>query len=404
MNLCAGGLFIYEVASSDVAFASAGWSARADEPSTVFTNPAGMSRFTCRAVELGAEPIFASVRFVPNDETTVHGDDGNADAWIPSGSFYYIQPVNESINFGIASLGYFGSKLNFNHDWVGRYYVTKAVLQGFSLIPAVSYKISDSLSIGVGANVMYGILHQKAAINNLIDQLDDGNVGVKGSAWGWGAVLGLLWEVNPCTRFGIQYLSELKLKFDEKPHFNDIGPFLELILDATGVLNSRVKIDINVPQSLIFSVYHDIDSCWSVMADLGWQQWSRFQQATITLSDPAQRSLTFTPKLKDTWHAALGAEYRYSCAWTFMTGIAYDSSAVSNKNRPLNLPVGKQWRFGAGAEWQYSDTLAFGFCYEFQTEGDLPVNAHRGPLAGHVDGKYKNVTFQFIDVNAIWTF
>jgi long-chain fatty acid transport protein len=39
-----GGLYLYEVNATEVGLAGAGWAARADDASTVFTNPAGMTR------------------------------------------------------------------------------------------------------------------------------------------------------------------------------------------------------------------------------------------------------------------------------------------------------------------------------------------------------------------------
>src|SRR6476619_7021723 len=39
----AGGLSLYEIATADVGLASAGWAARAQDPSTLLKNPAGMS-------------------------------------------------------------------------------------------------------------------------------------------------------------------------------------------------------------------------------------------------------------------------------------------------------------------------------------------------------------------------
>ena len=40
----AGGLYLYELGTPDVGTAAAGWSARAQDAATVFTNPAGMTR------------------------------------------------------------------------------------------------------------------------------------------------------------------------------------------------------------------------------------------------------------------------------------------------------------------------------------------------------------------------
>ena len=46
----AGGLSLYEVATADVGLASAGWAARAQDPSTLLKNPAGMSL-------IGGQPV-----------------------------------------------------------------------------------------------------------------------------------------------------------------------------------------------------------------------------------------------------------------------------------------------------------------------------------------------------------
>ena len=40
----AGGISLYEVGTADVGLAAAGYTARAQDASTVFTNPAGMTR------------------------------------------------------------------------------------------------------------------------------------------------------------------------------------------------------------------------------------------------------------------------------------------------------------------------------------------------------------------------
>lgn len=170
-------------------------------------------------------------------------------------------------------------------------------------------------------------------------------------------------------------------------------------LVGPALLHSKVLLDANVPQSLMLSVYHDLTANLAIMGNVGWQEWSEFQKATITLGAPTGASLTAIPKYKDTWHGAFGARYRYSCDLSFTGGVAYDSSAVSSANRPLDFPIGKQWRYSAGAEWAYSDTIKVGFQYTLQRQGDLFVDVNRGPLAGHVVGKYKNVTVQFFNLN-----
>jgi long-chain fatty acid transport protein len=345
------------------------------------------------------QPIYEHVNFHPNQETTVLGKKGNADAWLPAGGAFYVEPINDCWTAGVSVVGYFGAKLTFNHDWVGRYYLTKTTLQGFSFAPAVSCRVTDKLSVGVGVQLMYAIFSQKAAVNNVLDNLPDGSLKVKDDDFSTGAIVGVLYEFTSATRIGVQYLSEVKLHFNCTARFQNIGPTLSNSAAGKALVNSKVFLDVFVPQCIMLSGYHDLSSCLAVMANVGWQEWSKFQKATIVFGDPAGTSLTSIPKYKNTWHAAFGARYRHSCELAFTAGVAYDSSAVSNVNRPLDFPVGQQWLYGAGAEYAWSDKIKVGIQYAIQCQGDLSVDVNRGPLAGHVAGKYKNVTGQFINCN-----
>lgn len=400
----AGGIILYEIAAPTVGLASAGWAARAEDPSTLFTNPAGMSRLNHRQIQLGVQPIYTHVDFDPDAETNVEGDSGHSNEWIPAGSFFYVHPVSEHLTVGIGSLGYFGSVIHFNDDWVGRYYVDKIVLEGFSLVPAAAVKICDQLSIGAGINVMYGIFKQRNAIRNALDFAKDGKLSLHDEVFGAGAIVGLLYEFSCDTRFGIQYLSQVHLPFKAKPKFRHIGPLLEKLLAATRLSHDSVDVTIRVPQSVMASLYHDINGRWAIMGNVGWQQWSKFEKVSIALTTTDARTLTFQPKYQDTWHVAIGAEYHCTPCWTFFSGIAYDSSAVKNSERSLDFPVGEQWRFGFGSDWNYSSTLTFNFSYTLAWTGNAPVNVNRGLLAGHVEGKFKNLYAQFFSLSVDWLF
>jgi long-chain fatty acid transport protein len=399
-----GGIILYEISSADTRLASAGWSARAEDPSTAFTNPAGMSRFSQRKVETGMQAIYEHVVYDP-DEATVSGGKGNASWWFPGGGLFYVQPINECWSVGISCLAYFGADLNYrNQNWAGRYYVKETYLQSFSLIPAIAYRFNECLSVGVGANVMYGIFRQKSYINNIIDSLPDGRLKLHDVDLSGGAVVGILYEPAPCTRFGIQYLSPVKFRFHDTPKFENIGPRLTEALTRTGLIDSKVNVNVTVPQSVMLSAYHDFNPCWSVMGNLGWQQWSEFNRITVNVASPDAVTLTSKVKYQDTWHVAIGAEYHWNENWTLSGGVAYDSSAVSNSQRRLDFAVGKQWRFGTGARWQFSDALTFDLCYELMWSGNLPADVNAGSLLGDIDGEFKKVFLQFIDINLTWAF
>ena len=124
----------------------------------MFTNPAGMTMLDHSQLLVGLQPIYTHLNFAPDNSTNNRGTDGgNALVPLPSGSFFYVYSVNSKLKFGFASCAYFGGALEYNLNWVGRYFLQGATVLGMSFIPAVAYRVNDWLSVGGGVNVMVGI-------------------------------------------------------------------------------------------------------------------------------------------------------------------------------------------------------------------------------------------------------
>ena len=174
-------------------------------------------------------------------------------------------------------LGFFGLALDYEDDWVGRYYVKEVTLQGFTIMPSVAYRVNDWLSVGAGLNAMYGVLNQKIAVNNNpqgIGAFPDGQLEVDDKVWGFGGLFGVLIEPTQRTRFGLTYLTKTKLEFESDADFSDLRPGLQTILGNNGLLSAKLELPINAPQAVMLSGYHEINDRWAVMGNVGWQDWS----------------------------------------------------------------------------------------------------------------------------------
>ena len=400
----AGGIALYEFGSPDVGLAAAGFAARAQDASTVFTNPAGMSRLEKSQVLGGLQALYGKVEFSPNSATTVSGSDGgNAIGWMPGGSAFIVQKLNQDWSIGFGVLSYFGLGEKYDDNWVGRYYVQESMLLGMTLTPAVSYRVNDWLSIGAGLNMMYGYLNNEVAVNNIGDGRPEGQLKYKDHDWGYGGNFGILVEPKSGTRFGLTYLTEVKLDFSTTPEFSGLGPLLEAALRNRGLTTNNLDMSMTVPQMVMFSAYHELNPKWAIMGNVGWQNWSRFGQVDIQVNSSNPQSLTVDNDYKDTWHVALGAQYRHSTAWMFSCGIAYDSSAVDDDKRTVTLPMGEAWRFALGAQYSFNPNLTLGAAYEFIWSGDMPVDQERG-LAGHVSGEYSNASMSIFALNLTWKY
>ena len=403
-SVYAGGIALYEFGSPDVGLAAAGYAARAQDASTVFTNPAGMSRLDKSQALVSAQALYGNVKFSPNSSTNVTGDDGgNSVGWLPGGSLFVVQKINQDWSIGFGAFSYFGLSENYGESWVGRYYVQKATLVGMTLMPAISYRVNDWLYLGVGLNAMRGNLDAEIAINGVLDARPDGRLKYSDREWGYGANVGILVEPQKGTRFGFTWLSEVKLDFSAAPTFEGLGPLLGAALAGRGLTTNPLDTTITVPQMVMFSVYHELNPQWAIMGNIGWQQWSHFGFVDVQITSNDPKSLTTNLEYNDTWHVALGAQYRPTQVWTFSGGVAYDSSAVDDNKRTVVLAMGETWRFGLGAQYAFTPNLTLGVAYDLIWMVNKTTDQNRG-IAGHVAGDYDNGSISVFALNLSWKY
>jgi long-chain fatty acid transport protein len=398
----AGGIGLYEISSPDVGLASAGYAARAQDASTVFKNPAGMSLLDGPQIQGGAQLLYGSVKFSPSGSganAKSGGGGGNAVGALPGASFFYSQTITDKVAVGFGSFSYFGLAEKYDDNWTGRYYIQKGTLLGMSLMPAASVKVNDWLSIGAGLNAMYGYLDTEVAINNSGLIPGDGKLKLNDTQWGFGGIGGILITPREGTRIGVTYISPVKLDFSDKPTYENAP-----VLSSLPKFNHTLNLGVTVPQSVMVGLYQELNAKWALVADVGWQQWSEFGKVDVRYDGPSSTSLTKDLNYNDTWHGALGAIYNYSDAWRFTGGVAYDTSAVDDQDRTVTLPMGSAYRVGLGTDWRVRESLTLNVAYEFMWCGDMSVNQTGGPMRGDVVGAYDNAWFSFLTVNATWRF
>ena len=114
----AGGLYLNEFGTPSMGVAGAGANALANDASTSFHNPAGMTRLEKSELLVGIQPLYLHAEFSPDPNTTTSGSDGDASTWLPAGGLYYVHNLMPKLKVGISAVGYFGLGLEYENDWV----------------------------------------------------------------------------------------------------------------------------------------------------------------------------------------------------------------------------------------------------------------------------------------------
>lgn len=399
-----GGLALYEISTGEVGLASAGIAARAQDASTLFTNPAGMSLHDNSELLVNFQPLYLNVDFSSDDTTTTSGGDGDASSWMPGGSVYYLHNLSPDVKIGLGVLSYFGLGLDYGDSWSGRYYLEDTMLVGLTLMPSISYRMNESFSFGAGINAMYGMFENSSSVFNPVQE--DGKLKVSDEDWGFGFNLGMLFEQSEGTRYGMTYMSKVDLDFKGSPEYSGPGSIPGSILSRI----SRLDMGMTVPQMVMASIYHELNNQWAIMGNVGWQDWSEFGKINVTAGineDVENSSKTLNLDYDDSWHTAFGAQYRASDLWLISGGLAYDSAILDDDNRTFALPNGDAWRLGTGAQYQLRENIELGFAYELVWFGDLSVEQETSindTVVRRVSGEFEKMYMHFFSFSAKWRF
>ncbi|QBF26725.1 transporter [Pseudomonas tructae] len=408
-NAWAGGILIYEAGQEGNGLANAGAAALATDPSVLMSNPAGLTQLAGTQVSANGQLILGNIRFSRDSTNQFDGNEGgNALQYLPGASLFISHRLDERTAIGFGMYGNFGLALDYDDDWAGRYFTQEAAVIGVSLQPTLAYKITDDLSFGIGPRILYGYYRTEMAVNNnLLGLADrpDGQLEYQDTDVGVGVNLGLHYRLSPATQLGLAYTSKVKLEFEDKPHLSDISnPLLNLALRQLDV--NSLELDMNVPQTVLLSVAHDLDPQWKLLASLGWQDWSEFGDIGVEVDADAAGNVSRSVDrhYKDTWHAALGAQYQATPRLRWSAGVGYDTSAVDDSDRTVDNPMGDTWRLAAGVNYQLDEGLDLHMAYTLVWLGDMDVEQSKARSGTTLSGSYRDAALHILGGGATWRF
>ncbi len=144
--------------SSGLGNAFAGGAAGAEDATTIFFNPAGMSRLKGKQVTVAGSLIQPSAKFsdtgsqVATAQTTLGGNGGDAGslAFVPN--TYMVMEVEPALRVGLGINAPFGLKTDYDPTWAGRFQAITSKIQTVNLNPSLAYQMNDSVSLGLGLN------------------------------------------------------------------------------------------------------------------------------------------------------------------------------------------------------------------------------------------------------------
>jgi long-chain fatty acid transport protein len=405
----AGGIQLYEVGQEVAGLANAGSAALANDPSVLMTNPAGISALKGTQVSLNGQAVFGDLGFQRDSGNDFPGNEGgNPLPILPGSSLFISHQLDDRASIGFGLYGNFGLSVNYDDDWAGRYFTQKSTLLGISMQPTFAYRISDDLSVGIGPRLVVGYYNTEMAVDNnaflpVSPFKQDGQLQYKDTTTGVGLNLGLRYQLDARTTVGLAYTSKVKLDFEDSPQAKGIqNPLLRQAL--SGIDADNLELDMNIPQTLTVSVAHQLNEQWTLLGSANWQDWSDFGDIGVSMDSAAGSvSRTASRQYQDTWHLSLGAQNQLSPKLRWNMGVAYDSSAVKDKDRTVDNPMNETWRLATGLHYRLAEDMDVNVNYTLVWLGDMNVQ-QRKRSGETLSGQYPNSALHIIGGGVTWRF
>jgi long-chain fatty acid transport protein len=415
----ASGFALLEQSASRLGTAFAGTAAAADDATTVFFNPAGMTALRQPEGVVSASGIDISSQF-RNDSSAaafaqpLGGNGGDAGDWNFVPAAYFVLPAGDDLAFGIGVNAPFGLKLVYDDDWIGRFQALHNEIKTLNVNPSIAYRIGGRVSLGLGVDFqrldaeLTNDVNYSAVVGQGVQQLVGAgqlppatgaaivaaNAGLAGLARvsgdddAWGFNLGVLFDVSDQTRIGLSYRSSIEytvsgtVSFAAPAGADPIANGIIAAASAAGapLSSGPVKVDLELPDSATVSLEQRFGEKYALVADVAWTGWSSIQELRIVRDSGTTVSVT-PERWRDTWRYALGATYALNDAITLRAGVAVDETPVPDSTRTPRLPDTDRTWVALGARWQPSPAVLLDLGYAHLFSDTVPLHQDAGNVA-----------------------
>jgi long-chain fatty acid transport protein len=392
-------------------FAMSEWSARglslagglvgrADDPSAVAYNPAGITQLEGTQIMVGGAIVapFGTMR-CDFDNGTTHYMQTKPQTWTPV-HMYLTHQLSDSLWAGFGVYSRFGVGVSYNGDWAGRYNMYDVGLQTISATPVLAYKVNDWLSLSVGAELLYAHLYEgkKANMNALLTSKgagglialnprlgEDMDAQIEGQGIAGGFNIAAHAKFNEQWSAGLVYKSQMTLnmagemKFDKNHAIQNTpfaGKFQTSDLDGT----------VQLPDSLAFAITYKPTDTLSFEVGTVWTRWSTYDHLNIYVDKPADIHSKNRKNCADGWNFNASVEWK-TTDWLTLRGGAYiETPVVDEKYSDFMIPSHGRTGITAGAGFNWGNfTLDLAYAHLFINQLDYDDSRAEG-LHGYVGG------------------
>jgi long-chain fatty acid transport protein len=350
--------------------------AAAEDASTIFLNPAGMMWLENKEAIFSAPYIKFDGTFTNTGSLTAGviptpGEDERdlgVDGLVPAA--YVVVPWTSDLAFGLGISAPFGLGTSYESDWVGRYQALTSKLTVVNVNPALAWQPTEWMSLGAGLNWQYakaqlsnaidfGLIGFSQSVPGFVPHGSDGALNISASDSNFGFNLGAMFSLAHGTRFGVHYRSEITQELNGWADFSDVPVEFQALFP-----DQRASTSLPLPSTFSASLFHDLTSSFSIMADWTIWDWSRLNSLTVDFENDLTPDTVLPFDWRDASIYSFGVRGIQNDSFTWRAGMAYNETPVPTPElRNPRIPDSDRIWVGFGVTWTLSEATRLDFGY-----------------------------------------
>jgi long-chain fatty acid transport protein len=384
----AAGFYIQEQSAAGVGRAHAGNVAAADDASTIYYNPAGMTQLPGIQVDQGIDLIVPDAGLkdlgtvdhspvAPNSRPG-GGNGGNPGSATPLGNFYVSAQIpDQQIWVGLGVSVPIGFAAKYEQNSFARYDSIDSFVETFDIAPTIAIKLNDWLSFGIGLDEQYAYVKLRSAVPDALAAggpsiATDGRLTLSGHTWSTGFNGGLLFTPDPDTKIGLSYRYGIQHNIRGSLQIANLQGVLAL---ANGQVTGTAAL--NEPDVVQAGFSRKIAPDWTLLGEFDFYTWSNFQEINIKTNSALIGNLVTAENYQDSYSFSLGAEYQLDPRLRLRGGVKYDQTPTVDGFRDTRVPDGDRYWIATGLHYDLTEHAGIDFSYSHLFVDDNNINLNR---------------------------
>ena len=417
----ASGFQLREQSASAQGNAFAGISAGGEDISSMFFNPASMTRIDGLQCILGGSRIVPVATFsdgqatrapiFPDAQRSISGSTScsNSAKAVTIPNIATMWTLSETLNLGLSINAPFGMATEYGMDFIGRYHALKSDLKTLDIAPAIAWRIDPQWSAGlaivarkadaeISNAVDFGMIAASKGVPGYTPGGSDGTATLKGSKWGYGYRLGVTFQPIEPLYLGFAYHSATKMNLKGTLTYSDVPTIL-----SSTFRDSDATAELDLPATTSLGADYRFSDKLDLKAELARTEWSCFKELRVKIAS-GQPDVVTVENWHDTWFFSVGGTYRLNDTTALRAGLAFDQGAAREATRTPRIPDGDRTWISLGVSQAFTThfSVDLGYTHIFVKQPNIGLASGTSSdspdfYCGNLSGKFSN----HIDILAI---